>query len=199
MVDSGEIADAVAEEFFQDKIALEAAQELHELAKDWGGDETPIDGDPIGFAIPGVKNTVGITKFHLEHYAGPQPGPDTSDMLDVFASNIEPVWVNTTGIRATIPTGIRLVIPSGYEVQIRPDFDLVERFGVTILGHEIIGSEFRGEIKVVLINLSATRFCIEPGLKIGRMVLVGPHPNVNIASVGYSSSIKGDGGFGENQ
>lgn len=74
--------------------------------------------------------------------------------------------------RALIPTGIFIELPEGYEVQVRPRSGLAVRHGITCLNTPgTIDSDYRGEIKVILINLSAEEQVINPGDRIAQMVI----------------------------
>ena len=94
-----------------------------------------------------------------------------SSGMDLAASNeflikIEP------GKTAIVPTGISLAIPKGFEVQIRPRSGLAAKKSISVLNTPgTIDADYRGEIKVILINLSDKVFVIEKGLRIAQMVL----------------------------
>jgi dUTP pyrophosphatase len=73
--------------------------------------------------------------------------------------------------RVCIPTGVKIIIPPGLEVQIRPRSGLAIKNGITILNTPgTIDSSYRGEIKVIIINLSKNTFIIEPGMKIAQAI-----------------------------
>lgn len=74
--------------------------------------------------------------------------------------------------RVLVPTGLRVEIPVGFEIQIRPRSGLAAKYGVTVLNTPgTIDPDFRGEIKVILVNLSTEAFTIEPGERVAQAVL----------------------------
>lgn len=74
--------------------------------------------------------------------------------------------------RVLVPTGLRVEIPVGFEIQIRPRSGLAAKYGVTVLNTPgTIDPDFRGEIKVILVNLSSEAFTIEPGERVAQAVL----------------------------
>ena len=101
------------------------------------------------------------------------------------------------GTKAIIPTGFSLSIPEGYEVQIRPRSGLAAKKNITVLNTPgTIDSDYRGEIKVILINLGKEKFIIENGERIAQMV-VCPVIQANLEEVKeLSDTHRGSGGFG---
>ena len=101
------------------------------------------------------------------------------------------------GERFLVPTGISLEIPAGYEGQIRPRSGLAAKCGITVLNSPgTIDSDYRGEIKVVLINLGDARYTIEPGARIAQLI-IAPVSRVDFVSTdSLASSLRGEGGFG---
>jgi dUTP pyrophosphatase len=99
--------------------------------------------------------------------------------------------------RALVPTGLALQIPHAFEVQIRPRSGLAFKHGVTVLNSPgTIDADYRGEIKVLLINLGAEPFVINRGLRIAQMV-VAPVTQVELVEVAQlDTSDRGAGGFG---
>ena len=98
---------------------------------------------------------------------------------------------------AVIPTGLFLSIPEGYEIQIRPRSGLAARKHITVLNTPgTIDSDYRGEIKVILINLSKKTFLVEKGARIAQMVL-SPIEKAKIREVeNLEKTKRGSGGFG---
>jgi dUTP pyrophosphatase len=98
---------------------------------------------------------------------------------------------------AVIPTGIFIELPEGYEAQIRPRSGLAAKFGVTILNSPgTIDADYRGEIKVILINLSNEDFVINDGERICQMV-ISEYTKAKLIEVDVlSETVRGDGGFG---
>lgn len=99
--------------------------------------------------------------------------------------------------RAVIPTGLKMEIPEGWECQIRPRSGLAASHGVTVLNAPgTIDSDYRGEVGVILVNLSSEPFTVESGERICQMVFA-PAPRVSLISAGsLSSTERGEGGFG---
>lgn len=99
--------------------------------------------------------------------------------------------------RAMIPTGIRLEIPQGWECQIRPRSGLAAKHGITVLNSPgTIDSDYRGEVKVILVNLSDTPFTIEDGERICQMVFAPAEQVSLITKATLSETDRGSGGFG---
>lgn len=116
--------------------------------------------------------------------------------LDLRAAINEPVILGSLE-RALIPTGLYLAIPEGYEVQIRPRSGLALKHGVTVLNTPgTIDSDYRGEIRVTLVNLSREPFTIEPGERICQMILAR-YEQVDWEEVEVlEETERGAGGFG---
>ena len=105
--------------------------------------------------------------------------------------NLEP------GKSAIVPTGLFVAIPKGFEIQIRPRSGLAAKKSISVLNTPgTIDADYRGEIKVILINLSKEIFVIERGLRIAQMV-VCPIIQAELEEVNeLSNTIRGEGGFG---
>lgn len=101
------------------------------------------------------------------------------------------------GARAAIPTGLRLAIPSGYEAQVRPRSGLALKDGVTVANAPgTIDADYRGEVKVILINLGSEPFMIRRGERIAQMV-VTPVIAAKLEPVTeLDQTERGSGGFG---
>lgn len=101
------------------------------------------------------------------------------------------------GSSVLIPTGLRLEIPNGYEVQIRPRSGLALKFQITVLNSPgTIDSDYRGEIKIILINHGKSDFTITPGMRIAQMVLAPVVQGVFIKKSDLAITKRGEGGFG---
>lgn len=116
--------------------------------------------------------------------------------MDLRASLSEPVTLAPLE-RKLVPTGIRIELPEGYECQIRPRSGLALRSGITILNTPgTIDADYRGEIGVIVINLSAEPFVINDGDRICQMV-VTRYSQVQWESVdSLDKTQRGEGGFG---
>lgn len=128
----------------------------------------------------------------------PLPKYQTSQSagLDLQANISEPVTIGSLE-RAMIPTGLFIALPEGYEAQIRPRSGLAAKYGVTVLNSPgTIDADYRGEIKVVLVNLSKEPFVINNGERIAQMV-VAKCEQAEFESVDVlDETDRGEGGFG---
>ena len=98
--------------------------------------------------------------------------------------------------RALIPTGIKVEIPKGYEMQIRPKSGLAIREGITVLNTPgTVDADYRGEIGVILINLSSKPYKVEKGQKVGQAVF-NKFETAKFVSAELSKTSRGEGGFG---
>lgn len=99
--------------------------------------------------------------------------------------------------RALIPTGLRIQLPHGYECQVRPRSGLALKKGISIVNTPgTVDADYRGEIGVILINLSDTPFTVNDGDRIAQLV-IGPYTRVEWEPVSELDETKrGDGGFG---
>ena len=116
--------------------------------------------------------------------------------LDVRADNSEPIVLEPLG-RAMVPTGLYLEIPAGYEVQVRPRSGLAAKKGVTVLNAPgTIDADYRGEVCVILVNLSSEPFVIEKGERIAQLVLARHEVMEWEETDSLADSERGTGGFG---
>jgi len=99
--------------------------------------------------------------------------------------------------RALIPTGLCIELPAGYEAQIRPRSGLSAKYGITVLNSPgTIDADYRGEIKVILINLSCEPFEIKSGDRIAQMI-VSRFEQIELKeSESLTETVRGSGGFG---
>ena len=116
--------------------------------------------------------------------------------MDVRADNPEPIVLEPLG-RALVPTGLYLEIPVGYEVQVRPRSGLAAKKGITVLNAPgTIDADYRGEVCVILVNLSGEPFTVERGERIAQLVLAR-HEKIEWEEVeSLSETDRGEGGFG---
>ena len=116
--------------------------------------------------------------------------------MDVRAAIKEPIVLQSLD-RVLIPTGLRVQLPQGHEMQIRPRSGLALRHGISIVNTPgTVDADFRGEIKVVVINLSKEPFVINPGERICQMVITR-YTRVTWEPVDrIDETERGDGGFG---
>ncbi len=130
------------------------------------------------------------------HHALPQYATEMSAGVDLRANLEEPVVLHP-GARALVPTGLRIALPKGYEAQVRPRSGLALKKGVTVLNTPgTIDADYRGEIGVILVNLSQEDFVIEDGERIAQMV-VARHEQAEWELVEVlDETERGEGGFG---
>lgn len=116
--------------------------------------------------------------------------------LDLRAQLAQPVTLAPLQ-RTLIPTGLFIELPEGYEAQIRPRSGLAFKHGVTVLNSPgTIDADYRGEIKVLLVNLSDTEFVVENGERIAQMV-VARHETIEWETAeSLSDTQRGAGGYG---
>lgn len=134
---------------------------------------------------------VNKSAFNLPAYA-----TEFSAGMDLKANIEEPVVLGSLE-RAMIPTGLFIELPAGFEAQIRPRSGLAAKHGISIVNSPgTIDADYRGEIKVVLVNLSKDPFTVNPGERIAQMV-VARHETVEWEEVdSLEESARGEGGFG---
>ena len=116
--------------------------------------------------------------------------------LDLRADLKEDVVIAPLG-RALVPTGIYIQLPYGYEAQIRPRSGLAAKSGVTVLNSPgTIDSDYRGEIRVILVNLSDKPFTVRHGERVCQMVIARHEVAELVPVERLEGSERGDGGFG---
>ena len=135
----------------------------------------------------------------LPHFEG-LPLPDYQTLgasgLDLAAATSEPLTLKP-GERALVPTGITVALPRGIEAQIRPRSGLAHRHGVTLLNSPgTVDSDYRGEIKVLVINLGDEDFVITRGMRIAQMILAQVVKAKLLAADNLDVTHRAGGGFG---
>jgi dUTP pyrophosphatase len=148
-----------------------------------------------------VTATVSIALQWLPHGAGlPVPTVQTalSAGADLHAAvpEGEPIEL-APGARALVPCGFAMALPAGYEAQVRPRSGLAAKHGVTVLNSPgTIDADYRGEVKVILVNLGQEAFSITRGERVAQMV-VAPvvQPDFAVVEV-LDETTRGTGGFG---
>lgn len=145
------------------------------------------------------SNDVEVALTPLEHAVGlklPTYETDQSAGMDLSAA-LEEALELAPGDRALIPTGLAIALPKGFEAQIRPRSGLAIKHGVTVLNTPgTVDADYRGEIKVVLINLGSEPFTIERGMRIAQMV-IAKHEHIAWKVVEtLDETERGAGGFG---
>lgn len=116
--------------------------------------------------------------------------------MDLRASITEPVILQPLQ-RSLIPTGLFVEIPEGYEAQVRPRSGLAINYGITCLNSPgTVDSDYRGELKVILVNLSNESHIIHNGDRIAQMVFNKIEKAVLQPSQQLNATVRGEGGFG---
>ncbi len=134
---------------------------------------------------------VNLSGLDLPAYETPE-----SAGMDVRAALTEPQTL-APGERALIPTGLKIQLPAGYECQVRPRSGLALKKGITVLNTPgTVDADYRGEIGIILINLSNEPFVIAPGERIAQLV-INQYTRIQWEPVERLDETKrGDGGFG---
>lgn len=116
--------------------------------------------------------------------------------LDIKANITEPLTLKPLE-RAMVPTGLFVELPEGYEMQIRPRSGMAAKFGISVLNTPgTIDPDYRGEIKVILVNLSSQDYVLNPGERVAQMV-IAKFERIEWEGVEeLSSTERGAGGFG---
>jgi len=129
-------------------------------------------------------------------FASPAYATESSAGMDLRAAIDEPIVLAPLG-RAMVPTGLYIELPQGYEAQIRPRSGLAAKHGISIVNSPgTVDADYRGEIRVILVNLSGEPFTVTRGERIAQMV-VARFEQVQWEEVEeLSSSERGTGGFG---
>ncbi len=132
--------------------------------------------------------------------AGSQPLPayatSQSAGMDLRANIESPITLHPME-RSLVPTGIRIELPEGYEAQVRPRSGLALKHGITVLNTPgTIDSDYRGELKVLLVNLSGEDFVVNAGERIAQMV-IARHETATWEEVEeLDETERGEGGYG---
>lgn len=144
--------------------------------------------DEVKVAITRVK---GAEDIPLPKYMTPQAAG-----MDLMANIHEDVCINP-GEYKIVPCGIKIELPIGYEAQVRPRSGLAAKYGVTLLNSPgTIDSDYRGEIKVILVNLGKQKFLLKRGDRIAQLVISAVSKAQLIEKDELGKTLRGDGGFG---
>ncbi len=132
------------------------------------------------------KSKHELPKYETIHSAGMDLRADIKDDI-----NLKPLQ------RVIVSTGLYIELPEGYEAQIRPRSGLAAKFGITVLNTPgTIDADYRGEVKVILINLSNENFVIKDGDRICQMI-IARHERADWINVDeINETMRGAGGFG---
>jgi dUTP pyrophosphatase len=144
-----------------------------------------------------TKISIALTRLpHSEGLALPAYATTHSAGMDLLAALDAPVTLKPLE-RKLIPTGLSIALPDGYEAQVRPRSGLALKNGITVANAPgTIDADYRGEVGVILINVSNEPFTIERGMRIAQMV-IAPYTRATFLEVTeLPSSERGAGGFG---
>lgn len=132
---------------------------------------------------------------HSKHQL-PAYETDASAGMDLRAELNEPIILKPLE-RALIPTGLFIQLPVGYEAQIRPRSGLAYKYGITVLNSPgTIDADYRGEIKIILVNISNSEYVVNDGERIAQMI-ISKHSSITWNQVdSLEETIRGAGGFG---
>jgi len=134
---------------------------------------------------------INRSAFALPSYATP-----LSAGMDLKANLTEPIVLEPLQ-RALVPTGLFLGISEGYEAQVRPRSGLAAKHGITVLNSPgTIDADYRGEVKVILVNLSSESFEIKPGERIAQLVVARCEQVAWEEVPELDETRRGEGGFG---
>lgn len=138
-----------------------------------------------------IRKMEGAQDLPLPAYGTPH-----SAGVDLLAAVQEDIVLKSQG-RALIPTGVAIALPGGYEAQVRPRSGLALKHGITVLNAPgTIDADYRGEIKVILVNHGADDFTITRGMKIAQIV-IGPYTQISWDLVdSLDNTNRSDSGFG---
>jgi dUTP pyrophosphatase len=140
-----------------------------------------------------------VQVVRLPHFSGlPLPAYATAGSagIDLLAAIADPVEL-PVGRRVLIATGLKLAIPSGFEAQIRPRSGLAANHGVTVMNAPgTIDSDYRGELKVCLVNLGQEPMIITRGMRIAQLILARVERLEWQPVEQLDGTVRGEGGFG---
>lgn len=132
------------------------------------------------------KSGNALPKYESEQAAG----------MDIRTSIAEPVTLQPLE-RKLFPTGLFIELPVGYEAQIRPRSGMALKHGITVLNTPgTIDADYRGEIGIILVNISNEAFTINPGERIAQMVIAKHEQPIVVEVTELSETERGAGGFG---
>lgn len=142
---------------------------------------------------------VDVAILRLPHAEGlPLPAyqSELAAGLDLMAAVHEPITLAPLG-RALVPTGLQIALPAGFEAQVRPRSGLAAKHGVTVLNSPgTVDADYRGEVKVILVNLSDTTFVVSRGERIAQMVIAPVSRARLVETDALDATVRGAGGFG---
>ena len=135
---------------------------------------------------PERDSDIPLPQYMTRHAAG----------MDIRAAVIEPITIQTGAI-ALIPTGFAMAIPQGFEAQIRPRSGLAVKHGIGLINSPgTIDADYRGEVKIAVINLGHAAYTVHRGDRIAQMVINRVHRLRTVRVDNLSKTERNEGGFG---
>lgn len=139
---------------------------------------------------------ISIKRLHSLDLPIPKYMTEGSSGIDLYAANDEPILI-AKGQIVLVPTSIALAIPQGYEAQVRPRSGLALKHGITVLNTPgTIDADYRGEIKVIVINLGDKEYSLQRGERIAQLVFSKIEKVELVEVEDLDETIRGEGGFG---
>lgn len=140
--------------------------------------------------------SIQVSVINRSHHPLPQYATPLSAGMDLRANLETPITIQP-GQRLLVPTGLYIALPEGYEAQIRPRSGLAIKHGITVLNSPgTIDADYRGEINIILVNLSEKPFTIEDGERIAQMVVARHDRAKWVETTVLDETQRGSGGFG---
>uniref|UniRef100_UPI0015AA2456 dUTP diphosphatase n=1 Tax=Alloprevotella sp. TaxID=1872471 RepID=UPI0015AA2456 len=137
-----------------------------------------------------------IKIVNSSHHPLPQYATPLSAGLDLRANLDAPITLQPME-RRLVPTGLRIALPEGYEAQVRPRSGLALKHGITLLNTPgTIDADYRGEIGVIMVNLSTEPFTIADGERIAQLVIARYEQAEWLETDALDETERGEGGFG---
>lgn len=140
---------------------------------------------------------IGVVRLaHARDLPLPTYATDGAAGLDLLAANDADIEI-APGERAAIPCGIAVALPEGFEAQVRPRSGLALHHGITLLNAPgTIDSDYRGEVKAIIVNLGTDGFHVRRGMKIAQMIIARHERADFVETAELPPSARGSGGFG---
>ena len=143
-----------------------------------------------------MEKTVKIKVINKGHQPLPQYATEQSAGMDLRANLSEPIVLKPLA-RCLVPTGLYIALPAGYEAQVRPRSGLALKKGITVLNAPgTVDADYRGEVGVLLVNLSQEDFVVNDGERVAQMVIARHEIADFIEVEKLDETERGAGGYG---
>ena len=145
-----------------------------------------------------LNNTIDmkVKIVNKSAYETPFYATEKSAGMDLKANISDPITLGPLE-RAMVPTGLFIALPDGTEAQVRPRSGLAAKHGISVLNAPgTIDADYRGEVKVILVNLSNEPFVINPGERIAQMIFASYYTANFVQAEELSETVRSEGGFG---